>query len=125
MFPLLVEEGVGGGGTRLFPAFDIRRGTDYNVLASPSPAVQGGTTQSPCRTWVRSTMPDHPLASQVLCLGILVADVFVPPLPALPAAGELRATDDFLLDTGGCAANVATCLARLGIRAAVLGRVGN
>lgn len=65
-------------------------------------------------------MPDL----QVLCTGILVADIFVPPMPALPAAGELLASDDFLLDTGGCAANVATGLARLGISAAVNGAVG-
>jgi sugar/nucleoside kinase (ribokinase family) len=62
--------------------------------------------------------------AKVLCAGILVADIFVPPLPALPAAGELRATDDFLLDSGGCAANVATCLARLEVSASVCGRVG-
>jgi len=70
-------------------------------------------------------MPFNPLAPRVLCTGILVADIFVPPLPALPAAGELRATDDFLLDSGGCAANVATCLARLGVRPAVSGCVGD
>jgi sugar/nucleoside kinase (ribokinase family) len=70
-------------------------------------------------------MRDTSLSSQVLCTGILVADIFVPPLSALPAAGELRATEDFLLDTGGCAANVATGLARLGIGAAVAGRVGS
>lgn len=69
-------------------------------------------------------MPDKG-SIQVLCTGILVADIFVPPLPTLPAAGELRATEDFLLDTGGCAANVATGLARLGIRTAVTGRVGS
>jgi sugar/nucleoside kinase (ribokinase family) len=63
--------------------------------------------------------------ARVLCTGILVADIFVPPLSALPAAGELRATEDFLLDTGGCAANVATCLTRLGVPTAVAGRVGN
>jgi len=62
---------------------------------------------------------------QVLCTGILVADIFVPPLLALPAAGELLASDDFLLDTGGCAANVATVLARLGLSAAVNGCVGD
>jgi sugar/nucleoside kinase (ribokinase family) len=70
-------------------------------------------------------MPDNPPSPRVLCTGILVADIFVPPLPALPAAGELRATDDFLLDSGGCAANVATCLARLDVRTAVAGRVGD
>jgi len=61
----------------------------------------------------------------VLCVGILVADVFVPPLERLPAAGELLATDDFLLQPGGCAANTAIALGRLGVRAAVCGRVGD
>ena len=70
-------------------------------------------------------MSNNLLTPRVLCTGILVADIFVPPLPALPAAGELRATEDFLLDSGGCAANVATCLARLGIPTAVTGRVGS
>lgn len=61
----------------------------------------------------------------VLCAGILVADLFVPPLPRLPGPGELMLTDGFLLDTGGCAANTATCLARLGVEVSVAGRVGD
>ncbi len=61
----------------------------------------------------------------VLCAGILVADLFVPPLPRLPQEGELLKVDGMLLATGGCAANVATDLARLGVRAAVAGRVGD
>ncbi len=61
---------------------------------------------------------------EVLCAGILVADLFVPLLPRLPAAGELLKVDDMLLDTGGCAANTATDLARLGVRVAVAGKVG-
>jgi sugar/nucleoside kinase (ribokinase family) len=60
----------------------------------------------------------------VICAGILVADIFVPPLPALPHAGELLATDAFLIDTGGCAANVATCLAKQRVSAGVVGKVG-
>lgn len=60
----------------------------------------------------------------VLCVGILVADVFVPPLVRLPAAGELLATDDFLIQPGGCAANTAIALGRLGVPAAVCGCVG-
>ena len=63
--------------------------------------------------------------SPALCVGILVADVFVPPLERLPAAGELLATGDFLLQPGGCAANTAVALGRLGVRAAVCGRVGD
>jgi sugar/nucleoside kinase (ribokinase family) len=61
----------------------------------------------------------------VVCAGILVADLFVPPLPRLPSPGELLLVEDFLLDTGGCAANTATCLARLGVRVSVSGKVGN
>jgi sugar/nucleoside kinase (ribokinase family) len=64
-------------------------------------------------------------SSPVLCIGILVADVFVPPLERLPGAGELVATDDFLIQSGGCAANVAIALRKLGVRAAVCGRVGD
>jgi sugar/nucleoside kinase (ribokinase family) len=63
--------------------------------------------------------------SPALCVGILVADMFVPPLERLPAAGELLATDDFLLQPGGCAANTAIALAKLGVRAAICGRVGD
>jgi len=61
---------------------------------------------------------------KVACAGILVADIFVPPLPRLPAEGALIATEDFLLETGGCAANVAVVLAALGESAAVCGVVG-
>lgn len=60
----------------------------------------------------------------VLCIGVLVADIFVPPLQRLPAAGELVATDDFLIQPGGCAANVALALGTLATSAAVCGRVG-
>ena len=62
--------------------------------------------------------------ASVLCLGVVVADIFVPPLERLPAAGELVATGEFLVQPGGCAANVALGLAALGVPAAVSGRVG-
>ncbi len=61
----------------------------------------------------------------VVCAGIVVADVFVPLLPRLPEPGELVATEDFVVETGGCAANAALALARLGVRAAVVAKVGN
>jgi sugar/nucleoside kinase (ribokinase family) len=60
----------------------------------------------------------------VVCLGILVADIFSSPIPSLPAAGELRVTDRFLLSSGGCATNTAACLRRLGRRVKVIGKVG-
>jgi len=62
---------------------------------------------------------------EVLSVGILVADVFVPPLPRLPLAGELQLVDDMLLSAVGCAANTAMDLARLGVRTAVCAKVGN
>jgi sugar/nucleoside kinase (ribokinase family) len=60
----------------------------------------------------------------VVCLGILVADIFSSPISSLPAAGELRVTDRFLLSAGGCATNVAACLRRLGRTVKVVGKVG-
>ena len=60
----------------------------------------------------------------VVCAGILAADLFVPPLPRLPEEGELLKVDGMLLDTGGCAANTGVDLARLGVRAGVAGMVG-
>lgn len=63
-------------------------------------------------------------AFEVLCAGILVADIFVPPLPRLPQAGELMATEDFWIDSGGCAANTATSLVKLGVPTCVVGKVG-
>jgi sugar/nucleoside kinase (ribokinase family) len=66
-----------------------------------------------------------PVDARVLCAGILVGDLFVPPLHRLPAAGELMVTDDFLMGAGGCAANVAVVLSKLGVGARVVGKVGN
>src|ERR1700683_5562184 len=64
------------------------------------------------------------LDPRALCAGILVRDLFVPPLARLPAAGELLVTDDFLMGAGGCAANVAVVLSKLGVESRVVGKVG-
>jgi sugar/nucleoside kinase (ribokinase family) len=64
------------------------------------------------------------MTPRVLCAGILVGDLFVPPLPRLPTAGELLVTDDFLMQAGGCAANVAVALSKLGVDSRVVGKVG-
>jgi sugar/nucleoside kinase (ribokinase family) len=61
----------------------------------------------------------------VICLGILVADIFASPLESLPTAGQLGLTDGFLLGAGGCATNTAACLSRLGRKVRVLGKVGD
>lgn len=60
----------------------------------------------------------------VICLGILIADIFASPIPSLPAPGELRLVDRYLMSAGGCAANTAACLRRLGRSVSVAGKVG-
>ncbi len=62
--------------------------------------------------------------TDVLCAGIIVADHVSSPVTHLPAAGELVLADQLLLTIGGCAANVAVDLTRMGVAAAVVGRVG-
>src|SRR5262245_52577761 len=64
------------------------------------------------------------MSAEVLCAGIIVADHVCTPISHLPAAGELVMADGMLLTIGGCAANAAVDLAKMGVRAAVAGRVG-
>src|SRR5256714_13595504 len=60
----------------------------------------------------------------VVCLGILVADVIVQPVARLPEPGTLAFVDAIELRGGGCALNTSSCLTRLGLRSAALGKVG-
>lgn len=62
-------------------------------------------------------MPD------VVCLGILVADVVARPVGELPR-GAVALMEEVSLHGGGCALNTATGLVRLGLEAAVAGKVG-
>jgi sugar/nucleoside kinase (ribokinase family) len=50
--------------------------------------------------------------------------VIVRPVDALPERGTLGLVDSIVLRGGGCALNTASALARLGLRAAVVGKVG-
>jgi sugar/nucleoside kinase (ribokinase family) len=61
----------------------------------------------------------------VVCAGILVADLFVPPLDRLPAAGELIATGEFLVQPGGGASNTAVALRRQDVDVSIVGCVGD
>jgi sugar/nucleoside kinase (ribokinase family) len=63
--------------------------------------------------------------AEVLSAGIIVADHVCTPVDHLPRAGELVMADGMLLTIGGCAANAAVDLVKMGVRAAVVGRVGS
>ncbi|MBW3543771.1 MAG: carbohydrate kinase family protein [Planctomycetes bacterium] len=60
-----------------------------------------------------------------LCAGIVVADHVCEPVDHVPAPGELVLSTRMDLSIGGCAANVAVDLARLGRTVAVAGAVGD
>lgn len=62
--------------------------------------------------------------TDVVCLGILVADVIARPVDVLPKPGTLALVDSIQLRGGGCALNTSSALVRLGLRAAALGKVG-
>ncbi len=65
------------------------------------------------------------MAIDCLSVGILVADHLCSPVDRLPAAGELVLADELPLAIGGCAANAAIDLARLGVNVGAVGCVGN
>jgi sugar/nucleoside kinase (ribokinase family) len=60
----------------------------------------------------------------VVCLGILVADAIARPVGSLPPRGELALVEEISLRGGGCALSTASALTRLGLQAAVAGKVG-
>ncbi len=57
----------------------------------------------------------RPATPVVACAGQVVADLFVPPLEALPESGDLISTGDMLSSVGGCSVNTASALARFGV----------
>ncbi|MCA8996899.1 MAG: carbohydrate kinase family protein [Planctomycetaceae bacterium] len=61
----------------------------------------------------------------VICVGLVVADHVCAPISRFPPAGELVTTRSLTLTIGGCAANVAVDLAKLGVSASLVGKVGD
>ncbi len=63
---------------------------------------------------------------QVDCLsvGVVVADHLCSPIAKLPRPGELVICDSLPLSIGGCAANAAMDLARVGVSVGIVGGVG-
>ena len=60
----------------------------------------------------------------ILCVGQLVADVVVRPVDRLPGRGEAMLVEDLQWVSGGCAANTAGVLAKLGADARIAALVG-
>ncbi|MEP0765140.1 MAG: carbohydrate kinase family protein [Fimbriimonadia bacterium] len=61
---------------------------------------------------------------RILCVGLLVADVVVRPADSMPMPGTSILVEDLALVAGGCAANCASVLAKLGMSVAVAGQIG-
>jgi sugar/nucleoside kinase (ribokinase family) len=66
----------------------------------------------------------RPADKNIVCLGILVADVVGWPLQAIPNPGRLVLIDEMGLFAGGCAVNAATVLARFGLPVEIIGKIG-
>ena len=63
--------------------------------------------------------------ADVVCLGILVADIIAKSVKDVPERGELGIVEKIELHTGGCASNTGAALRKLGIDTALIGKVGD
>ena len=63
--------------------------------------------------------------SDVVCLGIFVADALGRPIDTIPAKARLQLFDRMELHTGGCAVNTGIAMAKLGTDVGVIGKVGD
>jgi len=61
----------------------------------------------------------------VACIGILVADVIAKPVDSIPKPGLLERIDSIAIYSGGCAMSAGIDMSKIGLRTAVLGKVGN
>ena len=61
---------------------------------------------------------------RVVCLGNVLVDVLVKPVNRLPPSGGLLPVSHVEMALGGCAANTAVGLSRLGVAASLWGKVG-
>ncbi|MFO1044479.1 MAG: carbohydrate kinase family protein [Planctomycetaceae bacterium] len=66
-----------------------------------------------------------PRSLDCLCAGIIVADSVCQPIARIPPPGTLARTRRVEFTIGGCAANVAVDMARLGLAVGISGRVGD
>ncbi len=63
--------------------------------------------------------------SDIVCLGIMVADALGRPIDHIPDKGRLALFDQMELHTGGCAVNTGLAMAKLGNDVTIVGKVGN
>jgi len=63
--------------------------------------------------------------AEVVCIGVMVADVAVKPFVRLPARGLVERVGHIGLRTGGDALNESVVASRLGIRTRLIGKVGD
>lgn len=61
----------------------------------------------------------------IACVGIIVADAIAKPVEKIPAKGKLELVDTLSLYTGGCAASASIDMAKIGIKVAIIGKMGN
>ncbi|MFH0962500.1 MAG: carbohydrate kinase family protein [Planctomycetota bacterium] len=62
---------------------------------------------------------------EIVCVGLIVADVAVRPFTSLPSRGLVARVDHIGLRTGGDALNEAVVARRLGMRVRLIGKVGS
>lgn len=62
--------------------------------------------------------------SGIVCVGMVCVDVLAKTVDDMPDEGKLVLTDSITLQVGGCAANAAICLARLGVLPSIIGKIG-
>ncbi len=63
--------------------------------------------------------------AKVISLGIIIADALAKPIDNYPEKGTLMVFDQLEFYVGGCAANTAVTLARLGVDVMLAGKVGD
>jgi sugar/nucleoside kinase (ribokinase family) len=64
------------------------------------------------------------LMNDVTCVGIIVADTIAKTVDNFPRKGKLDLVDQLELHLGGCASNAAVDLVKIGVKTAVIGKVG-
>lgn len=65
------------------------------------------------------------MKKDVVCIGILVADVIAKPVTTLPDKGKLLPINSITLHSGGCALSSAIDMSIIGLSTSVIGKVGS